>query len=386
MGILDMDGLEQQFRDFVNLVEGVWMTGVAGFDFGRILIALGILFFFLIVRGLLTRFVLVALQRITAKTKSELDDSLFSAIQGPVRLVTVILGIFFALNYLNLAEKYAVMGALFIRTLVVFVLFWGLYQITGPLSSSIKRLEAILTREMVDWLVSFLRLTVVFIGAATILEIWGIKVGPILAGLGLFGVAVALGAQDLFKNLIAGILVIAEKRIRVGDCIMVDGIVEGTVEHIGFRSTHVRRFDKAPVYVPNAKLSYNAVTNFSEMSHRRIKWIIGVEYGATIEQLRAIRDGIESYILENPEFASPSEVSTFVRIDRFSESSIDILLYCFTKTTDWGEWLKIKEALALKIKEIVEAEGSAFAFPSRSIYVESVPGDAPEIFIPPKTD
>ena len=75
-----------------------------------------------------------------------------------------------------------------------------------------------------------------------------------------------------------------------------------------------------------------------------------------------------------------------MRIDRFSESSIDILLYCFTKTTDWGEWLKIKEALALKIKEIVEAEGSAFAFPSRSIYVESVPGDAPEIFIPPKTD
>ena len=336
MGILDMDGLEQQFRDFVNLVEGVWMTGVAGFDFGRILIALGILFFFLIVRGLFTRFVLVALQRITAKTKSELDDSLFSAIQGPVRLVPVILGIFFALNYLNLAEKYAVMGALFIRTLMVFVLFWGLYQITGPLSSSIKRLEAILTREMVDWLVSFLRLTVVFIGAATILEIWGIKVGPILAGLGLFGVAVALGAQDLFKNLIAGILVIAEKRMRVGDWIMVDGIVEGTVEHIGFRSTHVRRFDKAPVYVPNAKLSDNAVTNFSEMSHRRIKWMIGVEYGATIEQLRAIRDGIESYILENPEFASPSEVSTFVRIDRFSESSIDILLYCFTKTTDWG--------------------------------------------------
>ena len=70
MGILDMDGLEQQFRDFVNLVEGVLMTGVAGFDFGRILIALGILFFFLIVRGLFTRFVLVALQRITAKTKS----------------------------------------------------------------------------------------------------------------------------------------------------------------------------------------------------------------------------------------------------------------------------------------------------------------------------
>jgi MscS family membrane protein len=231
--------------------------------------------------------------------------------------------------------------------------------------------------------VSFLHIAVVFIGAATILEIWGIRVGPILAGLGLFGVAVALGAQDLFKNLIAGVLVIAEKRMRVGDWIMVDGIVEGTVEHIGFRSTLVRRFDKAPVYVPNANLSDNAVTNFSEMTHRRIKWMIGIEYDATIGQLRAIRDGIEAHILNDAAFASPADVATFVRIDRFSDSSIDILLYCFTNTTNWGEWLKVKESLAYKIKEIVEAEGTGFAFPSQSLYIQTVPGEVAELFVPP---
>ena len=172
--------------------------------------------------------------------------------------------------------------------------------------------------------------------------------------------------------------------MRVGDWIMVDGIVEGTVEHIGFRSTHVRRFDKAPVYVPNAKLADNAVTNFSEMSHRRIKWIIGVEYGTTVDQLRQIRDEIEDYILNTEDFAAPSDVATFVRIDSFNDSSIDILLYCFTKTTNWGEWLKVKEKLAYKVKEIVERAGTAFAFPSRSLYVESVPGEAPEVFVPPR--
>lgn len=238
---------------------------------------------------------------------------------------------------------------------------------------------------MADWLIGFLHIAIVFIGAATILEVWGIKIGPILAGLGLFGVAVALGAQDLFKNLIGGILVIAEKRMRVGDWILVDGLVEGTVETIGFRSTLVRRFDKAPVYVPNAKLSDNAITNFSAMTHRRIKWMIGIEYSATIEQLRQIRDEIESHILGLDEFASPSEVATFVRIDRFSDSSIDILLYCFTKTTDWGEWLKIKEALAYRVKEIVEGAGTGFAFPSQSIYVEGITGDAAEVFVPPAT-
>ncbi|MEQ8735537.1 MAG: mechanosensitive ion channel family protein [Rhodospirillaceae bacterium] len=380
-----MERSKQQLSDFWSVVLDVWTTGVVGVDFGRILIALGIVLFFMVIRGLFTRFVLGALQRLTAKTETTIDDKIFDALRGPIRLIPVILGIFIALDYLELPEKYDNIGALVIRTLVVFDIFWGLYQITGPVSSSIKRLETLLTREMVDWLINFLHLAVVFIGVATVLEIWGIKVGPILAGLGLFGVAVALGAQDLFKNLIAGILVIAEKRMRVGDWIMVDGVVEGTVETIGFRSTHVRRFDKASVYVPNAKLSDNAVTNFSEMTHRRIKWMIGVEYGTTIEQLRVIRDKIEAYIFENPDFAPPSEVSTFVRIDSFNDSSIDILLYCFTKTTKWGEWLKVKETLAYKIKDIVESEGSAFAFPSRSLYVESIPSDAAEVFMPPST-
>ena len=220
-------------------------------------------------------------------------------------------------------------------------------------------------------------------GAATILEIWGIKIGPILAGLELFGVAVALGAQDLFKNLISGILVIAEKRFNPGDWIRVDGEVEGTVETINFRSTLVRRFDKAPVFVPNSKLSDNSVINFSSMTFRRIYWVIGVEYRTTVDQLRIIRDGIENYILESDDFAKPPKVPTFVRIDKFSDSSIDIMVYCFTKTTVWGEWLQIKEALAYGVKEIVEGAGTAFAFPSRSIYMETVAGEKPEVFVPP---
>jgi MscS family membrane protein len=120
------------------------------------------------------------------------------------------------------------------------------------------------------------------------------------------------------------------------------------------------------------------------MTHRRIYWMIGVEYRTTVPQLRRIRDEIEDYVLTNPAFADPSEVSTFVRIDRFSESSIDIMLYCFTITTNWGEWLEVKEALAYKIKEIVEGAGSGFAFPSRSLYVEALPGGAPEPFVPPE--
>lgn len=381
-----MDRLMQQVSEFFAVVQDVWLTGVAGIDFGRIAIALAILLIFMVLRGLFTRFVLGFLRRIAARTATSIDDSLLDTLHGPVRFIPVILGLFIAMDYLNLTDQYAEIGQQIIRTLVVFDIFWALYQISGPISSTFSHLEEILTPEMVNWLVGFLHIAVVFIGAAAILEVWGIKVGPILAGLGLFGVAVALGAQDLFKNLIAGILVIAEKRMRVGDWILVEGLVEGTVETIGFRSTLVRRFDKAPVHVPNAQLSDNAVTNFSEMTHRRIKWMIGIEYTATLEQLRTIRDEIEAYVLNDDAFASPSEVATFVRIDRFNDSSIDILLYCFTKTTNWGEWLKIKEELAYRVKEIVEKAGTGFAFPSQSIYVESLPSDAPEAFVPPNSE
>ncbi|MFU8765661.1 MAG: mechanosensitive ion channel family protein, partial [Haliea sp.] len=135
----------------------------------------------------------------------------------------------------------------------------------------------------------------------------------------------------------------------------------------------------APVYVPNARLADNAVTNFSRMTHRRIRWMLGLEYRTTLEQLKQIRDAIEDYILSSDEFAKPDEVATFVRVDSFNDSSIDILLYCFTHTTVWGDWLEIKERLAYRIKEIVEGAGAGFAFPSRSLYLENQV-DAPEVY------
>ncbi|HBM12597.1 MAG TPA: hypothetical protein DD390_07865, partial [Rhodospirillaceae bacterium] len=74
----------------------------------------------------------------------------------------------------------------------------------------------------------------------------------------------------------------------------------------------------------------------------------------------------------------------FVRLDRFNDSSIDFMVYCFTKTTVWGEYLKVKEDLAYAVKAIVEDAGSGFAFPSRSLYLETVPGSSPELFSPPE--
>jgi len=377
--------MDKNLDELKNMVVDVWTHGLFGVDIGSIIIALGILLSFLLIRGIFSKFVLAKLHDWAAKSTTKLDDKIVDALIPPIKFIPVILGIFFASQYMGLSDDANELIMRVERSLIAFTIFWALHRAADPLSHGLKKLEKLLTRAMMQWIFKTIKVLVVFVGAAVILEIWGIAVGPLLAGLGLFGAAVALGAQDLFKNLIGGITIIAEKRFHPGEWILVEGVVEGTVEEIGFRSTKVRRFDKAPVHVPNSQLSDAVVTNFSRMTHRRIKWAIGVEYRTTVEQLQIIRDGIMNYIVENDAFARSDEISTFVRVDSFNASSIDFLVYCFTKTTDWGQWLEIKEAFALEIKQIVEDKaGTGFAFPSQSIYVESLPGDAAEVFVPPK--
>lgn len=362
----------------------IWNHGLLGADLNKLIIATLIFFGFLLARGLFSKYVLSRLHKLSKNTETHMDDKIIDALSPPIKFIPVILGLFFAAQYSGLNHLLGNTFNQVMRTLIAFTIFWGLYRALYPVSHMSKKLETMLSPMMVQWLFKVTRVVVVFIGAAVVLEVWGIQVGPLLAGLGIFGAAIALGAQDMFKNMIAGMTIIMEKKFQPGDWIKVDGVVEGTVEDIGFRSTAVRQFDKAPVQVPNSLLSDAALTNFSRMSHRRIKWVIGVEYRTTKEQLEIIREEIWSYISNNSDF--DKSVSTFVHVNSFNSSSIDFLVYCFTKTTVWGEWLQIKEELAYKIKEIVEEKaGTGFAFPSQSIYLESMPEELPEAFQPPKT-
>ena len=376
----------EKLKQFWLLVVDVWNRGLLETSLGRIFLALGIVVLALLVRNLFVKLIVGWFRRMAQKTNTRLDDEALAVLERPMASIPVLVGVYLAVDYLDLSGGLALFADRLVRSLIVLIIFWAFRNLVTPLSTLLRQLERYFTASMIDWLIKAIKVVLIFIGAATVLEIWGIRIGPIIAGLGLFGVAVALGAQDLFKNLISGILIIAEKRFNPGDWIKVDGEVEGTVEDIGFRSTLIRQFDKAPVYVPNAKLSDNSLINYSKMSHRRIYWLIGVEYRTTVDQLRQIRDGIETYIRECDAFDTSPALSTFVRIDRFSDSSIDIMVYCFTRTTQWGEWLEIKEALAYKIKEIVETAGTGFAFPSQSLYVETLPGDHAEVFIPPSKD
>ena len=372
----------EAINSFKKLFLEVWNEGVFGLNASEIIIGFIIFLIFYVLRRLFARFIISKLNKLVNRTSTKIDDTVVDVIEGPLKFLPIVLGFFIATSYIELSIEVQGFIDLLNRTLITVFIFWLLHQLVIPFSFIIKNFEDKISKPLVNWTLKGLEIIIIVLGIVAVLELWGIKVGPVIAGLGLFGVAVALGAQDLFKNLISGIMILMEKRFTIGDVILVSNEVEGVVEQIGFRSTLVRRFDSTPVMIPNYKFAEQSVTNYSRRHHRRIRWLIGLEYKTSIDQLKQIRDSITKLIKDNKDFAKNENGGFFVRIDSFSDSSIDILVQAFTVTNDWSEFLKIKEELAVSIIEIVDANKAGFAFPSQSLYVESFPNEKSEIFNP----
>ena len=354
----------------MNVLENfidVWQDGVSGVNISEIIIALVIFTFFLFLRGVFSKFVVKKLENYVSKSTNSFDNSLVNSMEGPAKFFPIVLGFFVSTSYLTVDSG---MVDTINRSLITVLIFWTFHQVVGPFSSVIKSAGGLISRDLINWIIKAIKILILILGFAAVLDLWGIKIGPIIAGLGLFGVAVALGAQDLFKNLISGILVLVERRFQVGDWIFVDGVIEGTVENIGFRSTVVRRFDKSLATIPNFQFAEQAVINKSLITNRRIDWAIGLEYRTTSDQLKNIKEQIENFIKTNSSFSKSEDTILAVKIEQFAASSIDIRLICFTKTAHYLEWMNVKDLLAMEIKSIVERNKASFAFPSTSIYVE----------------
>jgi len=348
------------FENFSTLFLEVWKKGILGIDIFQISIGLGIFLIFLLFRGLISKVIIGRLKKIAKRTTNKLDDTFVQAMEGPARFLPIVIGFFIASYYLEFSPESQTFIDNVNKTLITILIFWLFHQFIQPVAYLLGGLEKILTRELINWIIKALKILIIILGAAAVLELWGIKIGPIIA--------VALGAQDLFKNLISGILVLVEKRFKVGDWILVENIIEGIVASIGFRSTVIRKFDKSLAIIPNFYFAENAVINVSATTNWIISWMITLQYSTTVEQLRKIRDEIEKYITTHKDYKT--SLGHAVRIDKFSDSSIDMYIRCFTVTDDWDEWLKVKERLAIEIKQIVEKNNASFAFPSQSIYVE----------------
>lgn len=345
-----------------------------GIGLDQFIVAAGVVLLSLLFRRLTVRVLMRRLHGVMARVHPATAEK-FSALEKPFAFIPLGLGLILATQFLKPGAVPEILTAIdrLDRTIVVFAIFWGLFAAVKPMIAGIGRISPLFNDTSVAWFGTVARVVVVLIAGATILEVWGIRVGPILAGLGLVGAAVALGAQELFKNLIAGLFVVGEQRFGVGNWVLVEGIGEGIIESIGIRSTVIRRFDSAPLYVPNSRLADGIVTNFSKMPNRRIQWTIGLTYSTTIDQQAKIRAEIEAWLKAQDGIVQPPAAPMMVAIDSFQDSAIAVMVQCFSKGTDYGEFMRRKEELAFAVQQIVERNGSAFAYPSQSIYIETGP-------------
>jgi len=367
----ELDNLNEEVIGQMNS----WVDMLGGGEVGRLIGALVVLVVFFIFKRVLVRGALGILRRIAQQRSESMMANVLDAFALPLQALFMLLGVYFATEVLTLPEEIDAFAVEAISIAAGFCVFWALFRAVEPLGVSLNRLVgrfgAGLGDDLRQFFIRGVKTLIVVIGGVIILENWGIDVSAFLGGLGLAGMAVALAAKDSVANIFGGLTIFADNLYKRGDWIETPHF-EGTVEVVGLRATKVRTFAKALVTMPNAQIVDSPVINWSRMTHRRIKMVIGLEYRTTAKQMEAIVDKLRDF-LKNDEDVAQTDVAQMVHFSDFGASSINIDLYYFTKTTDWVTWRDIRNRHIIAFKRIVEEEGAAFAFPSQSLYVESIP-------------
>lgn len=310
------------------------------------------------------------------KTKTELDDQVLSAIKNPLGYLILLQGFYLAIQSLQLSEKiWNLVYAIYILAfsfIILFFLFKIIDIIAYYLYREAKKTNSTLDDQLIPLLVKSLRILVVTLGILFILQNkpFDYNITSLLAGLGIGGLAFALAAQNTVSNLFGSITIFSDKPFQLGDWISV-GEIEGTVEEVGFRTTRVRQFDQALVTVPNSQFINTGIINYSAMKKRRINFNLGVTYGTSTGKIEEAVAGIKKIIEEDEKF---DHSFYMVRFTEFGAYSLNIFIYCFTKTTDWAESLAIREEFNLKIMRLLEELGVEIALPSQTIYLKGIKG------------
>ena len=360
--------------NFLNLVEQVWQQGLLGISLTDIVVCLFIFFFAILVRGVFISKVIGAVLKLL-HSKLNAQEDIFADVKKPLGFIPITIALYIIFVYLPLEGLADEIATKLIRAVIAFTIFNVLANLIPPIFRILSD-ASLLTESMSVWIQRAAKAVIWIIGLGIILDIFGIQIGPLVAGLGIFSVAVALGAQELFKNLIAGLLIIGENRFQPGDRIEVSGQLHGIVEKIGFRSTQIRLFDTSPMIIPNKDLSDFQLINHGNMDFRKVDWIINLLYNTSKEQLVKITGDITKYVNSGQFIENPGQES-FAKVVALGESSIDVRIICFANADmSITDYMTLKEELILEIIDIVRDNGSEFAYPSTSLYVEQLPSSS----------
>lgn len=361
-----------------------------GFDTGKIMLIIIIILFILII------------QKITQLTinyflnyhKLKEDDilyihthitNIFNTITSLLIIhitIVVILGL--ETTTINISKVFAVLYIILTAKLI--------YRVTDTLAylkvEGMKK-SALLKNEVVNLSLKVINGLIIIVAIIVILKVIGVDLTALLSGIGIAGAAVAFAAKDSIANIFGSVAILAGDIFEQGDWIETDS-ANGTVVEIGLRATTIRTFDNALISVPNFELSSSGVKNWTRRRiGRRIKMNIGVTYESDFNDIKkAIEDIREMLKTHNGianEHTTFSDIerkaklvsvedfkgikrTSLVYMDEFADSSINILIYCFSKTVDWTEWLEVKEDVMFKIAKIMKKNNLEFAYPTMLIH------------------
>ncbi len=327
----------------------------------------------LLLRWLLTAILLRPLRLIVARSASDIDDRLVEASVSPLRLAVVGFSLFFVTELFAFNIEVEHLARTAARALIVSSAFFALLSWFDVLS-----LQPETFRRMTGWtiperLLPFLNTVVKFliiaIGAIFVLQELHFDVAALIASLGVIGLGVSLASQDTVSNLFGFAAIVSDNPFKVGDFITTPSVT-GIVEAVGVRSTRIRQLDQALVTMPNNLLTNAAVLNRSRLEKRRLDATLAFTYSTSADQLRAAVQDIRA-LLQNQEDIAPDSV--MVHFVEFADSSLNVRVICQVLLADFRAFTALKEKLFLDIMGIVEGLGIEFAFPSRSIYIESLP-------------
>lgn len=343
------------------------MIEIFGTQNDRYIIAIVIFILFQFFRVFLRNMTL----KIVQKTSNKIDDEIFEALEKPLDYLFIIIGAMFAKSILILSDDVSLFTDQFLRSGFIIILFWGLVKVATRMSDHVhkftNRFGDKVSIDVANFIIKSIRFFLIILGAIAVLQEWGYNVSGFLASMGLVGMAFALAAKDTAANLFGSLVIFTDKPFEVGDWIKTPD-VEGTIEGIGIRSTQIRTFAQALVTVPNATLANSAILNWSRMGKRRIKMSVGLTYQTKGETVKKIVADIRDMLKSHPEI---HQETIHIYFTTFNSSSLDIFCYYFTNTTNWGEFMAVQEDTNLKIMQIVEQNGSSFAYPTQTLYLNN---------------
>lgn len=312
--------------------------------------------------------------KVTRSTANVWDDALVRTASRPVLAAMWVIGAGYMARVLQRqVDEPFIDEVLALRDVLLIVcVSWFLWRFVGKVCDNVLARGAArgepVDATTVDALGKLARLVTLVVAVLVVAQTVGFQITGLLALGGVGGIAVGFAAKDILANFFGGLTIYLDRPFSVGEWIRSpDKSIEGTVEYISWRHTRIRAFNKNPIYVPNAVFTSIVVENPSRMSHRRIKETVGLRYDdfavvapivAEIKAMLQAHDGIDA------------TQTLIVNFNQFGASSLDIMIYTFTKTTVWVDYHAVKQDVLLKIGEIIAAHGAEVAFPTQTLHVQ----------------